>query len=257
MKQELPKNYKVSVCLATYNGDKYIYEQAKSILAQLSDDDELIIVDDCSTDDTVLKIKAINDKKIHLYVNKTNLGVNATFERAIKLAKNDYIFLSDQDDIWIEDRVHTMVSKLCIDKSALITSNLTWIDDENAPVDIKIDGVSSQKSNSYFKNILDIFYGKTNYYGCAMMFRKELRQLICPMPKYVESHDLWIAFAGNLLKSNTHIDDVMLLKRIHDNNLTSTVSKRPFYKKLFSRVIFVLSLLTLTWRLILKQAKIN
>ena len=77
--------FTVSVCMASYNGEKFIKEQIISIISQfINKDDELIIVDDCSTDDTVKIIKKINSKNIKLFFNNKNIGVVKTFERAIQ-----------------------------------------------------------------------------------------------------------------------------------------------------------------------------
>ena len=77
---------KISVCLASYNGQLFIKKQVKSILDQLKDNDELIIIDDCSTDKTVSTLNEIKDKRIKLYKNEVNLGVNKTFEKSIQLS---------------------------------------------------------------------------------------------------------------------------------------------------------------------------
>jgi hypothetical protein len=101
---------------------------------------------------------------------------------------------------------------------------------------------------SYLRNIVDIFVGRTNYFGCAMAFTQEFNRQVLPIPAFVESHDLWIALAANARGSNVHLDDVTLRKRQHGNNATSTVSRRALYQKLWSRVVFVQSLLAIAYR---------
>ena len=243
----------ISVCMASYNGENFIEKQIKSILLQLSPSDELIIVDDCSTDRTVERINAFKDSRIQLVQNISNSGEILSFSKAISLSKNKYIFLSDQDDIWITGRVKLMIDSLEESKSHLVTSNFSWINDDDLPIDIEFDGVFSSASNKNLKNILDIFIGKTNYFGCAMLFKRELIPIICPIPRFVESHDLWIAFISNILKSNLHIEEHTFLKRKHNSNVTSTISNRPISKKLFSRVIFLLSILLIYKRFYFKK----
>jgi glycosyltransferase involved in cell wall biosynthesis len=248
----------ISVCMASYNGENFIEKQIESILLELSPSDELIIVDDCSSDRTLEKINAFNDSRIQLLQNTINAGEIYSFSKAISLAKNQYIFLSDQDDIWKRGRVKLMIDSLEKSNSLLITSNFSWINNDDLPIDISFDGVSSRTSNKNLKNILDIFIGKTNYFGCAMLFKRELISVICPIPRFVESHDLWIAFISNILKSNVHIEDHTFFKRKHNTNVTSTVSDRPFIKKLFSRIIFLLSILFIYKRVYFnKLIKIN
>src|SRR5258705_323912 len=117
---------RISVCMATYNGEQFVQEQVASILSQMGDDDELIGIDDCSRDGTV--------------------------------------------------------------------------------------------------------------------------DVVTPIPAFVESHDLWIALASNLFRSNAHLDDQTLHKRKHGNNATSTVSSRSLYRKLRSRLIFAASVVVLLSR---------
>lgn len=237
---------KISVCLASYNGAEFIEEQLESILNQLSESDEIIIVDDCSSDNTVNKIELFNDSRIKIFKNDTNKGHVYSFGRAISLSNNDIIFMSDQDDIWLKDRVSLMISQFIENDSLLVSSNTNFINSEGEIIEYKIDGVESENSEKYFRNIFDVFIGKENYYGCAMAFKKELKGLILPIPSYVESHDLWIAIAANLSRSNLHCDEITLSRRVHGNN--ASIVKRSFLLKLRSRVIFARSALRLIFR---------
>ena len=102
---------KISVCVATYNGEKFIYDQLQSILDQLLENDEIIVSDNYSTDKTINIIKSINDCRIKIYfLKKKNLIKN--FENALFHAKGDYIFLSDQDDIWLPNKIKIMLEEL-------------------------------------------------------------------------------------------------------------------------------------------------
>jgi len=242
-----------TVCLATYNGEKYIDEQLSSILTEIDAEDEVIIVDDKSSDNTIELIKRINDKRIKIFENDVNKGVNVTFERAISLSNGDIIFLADQDDIWIKGRIQTMTTALI--HACLVSSNFDCFDDAGnsyKEFESKIDAKNSKK---YFRNIIDIFLGKKNYYGCAMAFRKEIIPVILPFPPFIESHDLWIAKAANLIKSNIHIDDFTLHRRIHGNNI-SIVNRKIGYK-LWSRIIFFVSIFIIIKRIIFNKEKVN
>ena len=94
-----------SVCIATYNGEKFIEEQIRSILLQLDSHDEIVISDDHSTDKTIQIIKSINDDRIKIIYNKNNKGYTNNFENAISKASGDFIYLSDQDDVWKPTKV--------------------------------------------------------------------------------------------------------------------------------------------------------
>src|SRR5579863_7982285 len=101
---------KISVCMATYNGERFIHEQLESILGQLEDDDEVVIVDDASTDGTVHLAEEFRDKRIRILRRDRNRGVLQTFERALKEAAGEIIFLADQDDVWRSDKVSKIMS---------------------------------------------------------------------------------------------------------------------------------------------------
>ena len=236
----------VSVCMATYNGEKFVVPQVRSILDQLGREDELIVVDDCSSDGTVDVIRRLADSRIAIHLNERNRREVYSFGRAIALARHEHIFMADQDDIWIPGRVAVMSHALRA--AALVTTNFDCIDERGQPSPEILDGVSSLDSDRHLKNIVDIFIGKTNYFGCAMAFRRDLVSLILPIPGYVESHDLWLALAANVSGSNAHLDESTLLKRRHGSNVTSPVSSRSVYQKLRSRAGFVLSLLQLWYR---------
>lgn len=235
----------VSVCMACYNGEKYIEEQIDSILSQLNETDELIIIDDHSADQTGNVIRKFRDSRIRYVFNEKNLGVNRSFEKAIKMAKQDYIFMADQDDLWTPGRLDAMLSELK-KGSLLVSGNSVAIDSEGGKSDYELGALIQADSEKYGKNILRIFTGKAYYYGCAMAFHRRLRKLILPFPTYIESHDLWIAMAANMAKSNAHLEQVVLKRRIHGKN--ASVLQRKLSEKLYSRWIFVKSYGTLLRR---------
>ena len=244
-----------SICMATYNGQDYLRIQIESILLQINQNDEVIIIDDKSNDNTVSIINSINDERIKLYINDVNEGEIFSFNRAIGIANGKYIFLADQDDIWMEGRLKKMITPLLGNNISCVSSNFKWINSDGADINIYHDGVEESDSDKNFKNIIDIFKGKTNYYGCAMVFNKKIKKIIYPIPRFVESHDLWIAIAANLMMENYHLNDNTLYKRSHSNNLTSTVSKRNLFRKLYSRIIFIKSIFYLYLRIL--RSKLN
>src|SRR6187551_2014796 len=168
----------VSVCMATYNGAPYVSRQLRSILDQLTDGDEVIVIDDCSSDGTVEVVRQLADRRVAVHVNDRNRGEVYSFGRAIQLAKNDFVFLADQDDIWIPGRVSLMQRRLVEAKASVVSSNFEWIAANEDPLDVPYDGVASGDSKKHIKNIVDIFVGKTNYYGCAMALRREFVRLV-------------------------------------------------------------------------------
>ena len=244
---------KISVCIATYNGQKFIAEQIDSILNQLSEIDEVILVDDCSSDNTVDIIERYNDQRIKLIRNEQNFGHVYSFSKAISLSSNDIIILSDQDDIWREGRVSKMIETLCLSGKSVLSSNSYFIDENGSPATYFSDPVRFEDSENHMKNILGIFLGSKCYFGCAMAFKRDVVKIILPIPKYVESHDLWIAFAGNMIRSNIHLDNETLFRRIHGGN--ASILNRSMFNKIKSRLIFIRSLITLSSRIF--REKIN
>ena len=102
----------LTVCIATYNGEKYIRQQLNSVLIQLGENDEVIISDDSSSDATVEIVRSFNDSRIKLLVDNKFSSPVRNFENALKYATGDYIFLCDQDDIWLPDKVKSMLPYL-------------------------------------------------------------------------------------------------------------------------------------------------
>ena len=100
-----------SICIATYNGEKYIHQQLTSILSQINIDDEVIISDDDSTDNTIEIIKSLNDKRIKI-IHGGFHHFKWHFANALQHSKGEYIFLSDQDDIWVEGKYQACLNKL-------------------------------------------------------------------------------------------------------------------------------------------------
>jgi len=231
-----------SICLASYNGERFIEKQLLSILNQIEEDDEVIIVDDRSTDSTVSIIKHIQDPRIKLVINETNVGVNKSFEKCISLASGKYIFLSDQDDIWPEGRYQIMI-KVLRERSVLcVSGNTKTIDEHDNFIDYHVGSLKSSDEKKYRKNIMRIFTGHAYYYGCAMAFDNKIKDIILPFPENLESHDLWIAMAANRMHSNVHLEDTVLFRRIHGKNVS--VVSRSLFSKFRSRLIF-LSMLNL------------
>jgi glycosyltransferase involved in cell wall biosynthesis len=240
-----------SVCIATYNGEKYIEEQICSILPEIGSNDEVIIVDDSSKDNTIEIIRNIHDSRIKIFINEINRGAEFTFGRSIALAQGEVIFMSDQDDIWLPGRITSMRQALLQRNTLLVSTQFECFDNEGKRCAAWENKLEKKQSRTYVKNIIDIFMGRHNYFGCAMAFKKELKEVILPIPSYVESHDLWIAKAANLMGFNLHLEDLTLKRRIHGENVS--IVRRKWHKKIFSRFIFMWSIIVLMKRIYIKK----
>jgi glycosyltransferase involved in cell wall biosynthesis len=203
--------------MAAYNGAKYIEEQIHSILPQLTRDDELVIVDDSSTDNTYEVVSALNDSRIRLSRNQSNIGYVGTFERAIGLSRGEFIFLSDQDDIWLGGRVEAMI--LTLEKNLVVASNFRYFGGK--PRKIESLRLRTSDSRRTWRNIFALWIGIRPYYGCAMAFRRAAKDIILPFPTFMrETHDQWIALIGNLSGSIFHLETDTLTRRLHEENAT-------------------------------------
>ncbi len=210
------RNIRVSVCMATYRGAAFVEEQVASILAELGPDDELVIVDDASPDETADVIAAIEDPRVRLVRATANRGYVRTFEEAVRLSRGDYIFLSDQDDVWIPGRVELMLGALA--GSRVVASNFDMLGGGPRPW---IRPLRSSDSRRHLANLAATLVGVRAYYGCAMAFRRDAAALFTPIPSYVrESHDLWLAICGNMSGSITHLDESTIHRRLHEENQT-------------------------------------
>ena len=244
----------ISICMATYNGRSYLAEQVGSILTQMGASDELVVVDDASSDGTVAYLEGLGDPRIRVHRNEANLGHVQSFAKAIGLARQPYILMADQDDVWIEGRARAMRDVLT-GGAALVSTNSEFIDAQGRSIPPLHTGLAADDSQHHVANILRIFAGRAFYYGCAMGLREELRDIVLPIPRYVESHDLWIAMAANAIRSNTHLECATLRRRVHGNNVS--VVSRPLSKKLRSRIIFLVSLLHIGQRLLTRRARLR
>lgn len=223
----------ISVCMATYNGGKYIKEQLESILIQLSPEDEVIISDDGSTDDTLSIVNSFQDKRIKLFHHISVEGssfVKATrnFENALMQAKGDYIFLSDQDDVWHEDKVLTSLKFL--KKNGCIQSRYHIMNNMRHPF------------LSGFKKVRKTLLGNIIYLpfiGCCMAFRRELLQKILPIPKRVVVHDSWIGCIAFAMGEYCVVDEQLIDYRIHIGNVSVHKSCNSYIYRLYYRLIIL------------------
>lgn len=213
---------RVSVCMATYNGGEYVAEQIASILPELGADGELVIVDDASTDSTVEVIGAIGDPRIRLFPRDINKGYVRTFEEALRRSRGRYLFLADQDDVWVAGRIEVMLDGLR--HRDVVASNLGTLggpDRIPGPLFIKDWQLRARDSAHNVRNVLRVLAGTQCYWGCAMAVRREALSYLLPFPTFlIESHDLWIGINGNVQRSMEHVASRTIRRRFHDTNQT-------------------------------------
>lgn len=224
----------ISVCIATHNGAHYIKEQIESILCQLGSTDEIIISDDGSTDKTIDILLAFKDKRIKIHHFKqlvkskhSHTYVCKNFENALKYAKGEYIFLADQDDWWMPDKVERCVAALKV--NILVVHQAEFCDS-----DLNFMTQLMYKDRFVFKNYLSIKRGK--YYGCTLAFRRELLNIILPFPKKLMLHDHWIGCLAEL-KGCVYYERVPLIKyRLHGDNTSGGSSPNSIFFQCWYRI---------------------
>lgn len=210
------QKHSISVCMATYNGEKFIKEQLSSILNQISECDEIIISDDCSNDNTIQIILSFKDDRIKLYQNKINVGVVKNFENSIKKASKNYIFLSDQDDIWKEMKVQKILTTFNENPDVtMVFSNAEYIDANG----------ESNGENFFSANVSEtsLFYHfvRPKFLGCTVAFRNKSISKLLPFPEKIPVHDWWIGMLHIYYGKVKYIPENLISYRRHDANVTS------------------------------------
>lgn len=217
----------ISVCMATYNGEKFIKEQIDSILPQLSSADEIIISDDGSTDRTVNIIENYSDSRIKLLRDNSFHSTIYNLENALKHSNGDVVFLCDQDDKWSSDKVKTCLPymnefDLIIHDAYIADSNLKITHDSF----FKVNNTKCGKWQNIIKN---------GYHGCCMVINRKLLSAVLPFPSKLPMHDMYI---GNYASFNKYkvkfIEDKLLFYRRHNNNVSQSSNKSS--RKLIDRI---------------------
>jgi len=230
----------ISVCLASYNGEKFIKEQINSILIQLNNKDELIISDDKSTDHTLEIIREINDTRIKLFQNTGAHGYTHNFENALKHTTGDYIFFSDQDDVWFPDKIKKMSPYL---KDNVLVFSDAYITNENLDIIGKLSDWRKYKKG-YIRNLY-----RNIYTGCTCAFTKKIKDYTLPFPnsKYIK-HDNWIGLLCELKFKVIYVDEALILHRRHNSNASSLTKKssRSLFFMLIYRFLLVIETLKRT-----------
>ncbi|PID50090.1 MAG: family 2 glycosyl transferase [Proteobacteria bacterium] len=228
--------FKVSIAMATYNGSAYIKEQIDSFIKQTRRPDELVITDDCSTDNTLAIIEDIQKKapfKIIFSQNQERLGYSSNFNAALSRTTGDIIFLSDQDDVWFPEKIEKTL-KLFSEKPEI---ELIINDVEITGEFLKPTGVSKLKQIQRSGYEEDLFV-----MGCAVSVRRSHLEMCLPIPKNEAlSHDSWIVDIAQALGVKLINKEILQYYRRHENNTseavfntTLPVKKLNVYKKAFS-----------------------
>lgn len=231
---------RISVAMISYQGAKYIEEQMDSILATLGAEDEVIVSDDGSTDGTreILMRYQEKDGRVRM-IDGPKAGVKANVENALRACEGAYIFLADQDDIWMPEKVECVMAVLEQENVGLVVHDAIVTD--GTCENIVLDSFYTLKGSGagVAKNIW-----RNTYIGCCMAFKRELLEEVLPIPGYIEMHDQWIGVINDQLKRGTRFIPEKLIKyRRHGNN-ASGMSHYGVLRMIRNRVYFLWAL----WR---------
>lgn len=224
----------VSVAMATYNGRRYLPEQLASLVAQKRRPDELVVCDDLSGDGTVELLEEFARTApfaVRIHRNERNLGVLRNFEKALSLCEGDFVFLSDQDDVWLPEKIDEVVRLFESKPGALAVVNDKLIADENlvptgATMLGNIRGFGSPDSNFVA--------------GCCSAFRREWLGIALPIPDGAIAHDTWLIGLAHRLGLVSISEKALQYYRRHGSNVSRNSYSEPrrvgFAKRLGSEI---------------------
>lgn len=203
----------ISVCIATYNGEKYIRQQLESILCQLNIDDEIIVSDDQSTDNTVNIIRNIGDTRIKIIEGPGKKSPTLNFENTLRKAKGDYIFIADQDDVWKPNKVEVCMKWLknydCIISDAEVTDKILNV------IHPSLYKLLNVKQGRIYNTIW-----KNGYTGCCMVFKRNILDASLPFPSDIPMYDIWIGNIAAYKFNIKFISDKLIYFRRHEDTIS-------------------------------------
>jgi glycosyltransferase involved in cell wall biosynthesis len=217
-------NNRISIALCTYNGSKFLAEQLESFMQQTILPDELVVCDDCSSDNTTEILRKFQRKApfpVRLYNNEINLGYTKNFEKAISLCTGDIIFLSDQDDVWLPEKIELIKNEF--EKSSevgLVFTDAELVDENLNPLGKRLwDRTFQDEKRKEFrrgKEIKVLAFGSTAT-GATMAFRSELKKICLPIPCVFKGfiHDGWITLTATLFFRVVPLENPLIKYRQH------------------------------------------
>lgn len=239
---------KISVAMAAYQGAEYIKEQLDSILCQLGAEDEIVVSYDKSADHTLEILEAYRnrDARVKIFHNG-NPGVTGNFNNAITHCTGDYIYISDQDDKWAENKVE--VVQRCFRESGAdyVFHNATHTNERLEPIDkpfFELYGIEKSLWKEYT-------YPRMS--GCCMAFRRKMKNILLPIPE-TGGYDQWLAMMCFIWGKVAFIDDILLYHRLHSDNVTP-LQHRPYRVIFASRAKVALCVLLRSLKVLVRGKK--
>jgi glycosyltransferase involved in cell wall biosynthesis len=211
----------VSVVIGTFNGEAYLEEQLRSVLAQTYTHLEILAIDDGSSDGTVriLRAYAALDPRIRVVINEHNLGFIRNFEKGCALSAGHWIALCDQDDYWMPDKVEKMVA--AIGQYPMVYCDSELCGEDLRPLGKKISDLVHYQSFDDCRQLC-VF---SRMYGHATLITRELFDKASPFREEVP-HDGWLAFHATLFGGVDYLPEPLVKYRQHAGNVFGVVGRK-------------------------------
>lgn len=214
---------KISIAIATYNGEKYIKKELQSMLKQTLPVDEIIISDDGSNDSTIKEIESLHESRITIVTDNQRHGFCGNFENAVRHCTGDYIFIADQDDLWTEDKVEKVVGFFQMNPTATCVFHDAFFIGKNDEV---LDNVKEQFNIAQGvkqgilldKEYLEPAVSAPLARGMCMCITRSLLDIALPFPKCNTMHDQWLLFCSLCSNSCFYLDQKLTMYRLHGDN---------------------------------------
>ena len=229
---------KISIAIATYNGERFLREQLDSLYTQTHIPDEVGVCDDHSSDNTVSILEQYHQKYgLQYYVNEKSLGCNRNFIKAFGLCTGDFVCICDQDDIWLPNKIETLYSKISsFDNSTPIAiSSLRYDIDATGNIIGQVDGKLSEGWRSTL-----LTYSRSQ--GCTMIMNRCLVDLILSITQnrselaYQMYYDELVAYTAAIKGIKINLPDKLMYYRHHDKNIVDPYVGKLSFKDKVKRV---------------------
>lgn len=225
---------KATVVMTTYNGTKYLQAMLDSLRNQSRKIDEVLIFDDCSTDETVQLIqnyiKEYQLQNWKIVLNEINLGWERNFTRAIESANGTVVFPCDQDDIWHLDKIEKMVAAFESNDNILLLISGYHAFSENGGKLVVQQPVSTETADMVSQVVFDEHYYQILRPRCTMAFRKEIVPIFIKLWKPGTPHDALMWVIASLQHRLYLYNDTFIEYRRHDSNASKYISHGYKYK---------------------------
>jgi len=225
----------ISVVMATYKGGPYLAVQLDSILTQTYQDIELVVVDDCSPDNSrqILGEYAEKDARIKLHFNEENLGCSRSFEKGCTLATGDYVALVDQDDFWEPNKLEVLLAEIQAGDLDMAYSDCRHMDADGQLLDSSHrDRHRANGLDSTTPGFAVIAAFNSFVLGCSMMLTAEAVKRCLPFEHSRFNHDKWIVANVAAWGKVAFVDQVLFRYRLHGNQYSMRFKKNNARKKL-------------------------